>query len=79
MTSRKRNWIVGLGLAALTIAAGLAIAASLLAARIEPYARQEVIRYLSQRFDSEVRLEALHIRLPETSLLRLILTRGRGT
>jgi hypothetical protein len=51
---------------------------SVLAARIEPYARQEAIRCLSQRFDSDVQLQALYMRLPGTSPLRLILTRGRG-
>jgi hypothetical protein len=79
MTARTRNWIVAVGLGAVLIAAGLAIAAAVLAARIEPYARQEVIRYLSQRLDSDVQLQALHMRLPETSPLRLLLTRGRGT
>ncbi len=63
MTARKRNWIVAAGLGVLLIAAGLTIAASLLAARIEPYARQTVIRYLSQRFNSDVQLQALHMRL----------------
>ncbi len=58
--------------------AGLAFAASIAASRIEPYARQEAIRYLSQRFASDVELRALHVRLPQTSLLRLILTHGRG-
>jgi len=79
MRARKRNWIVAIGLVAMLVAAGLAIAASVLAARIEPYARQAAIRYLSQRFDSDVQLQALHIRLPATSLLRLVLTRDRGT
>jgi hypothetical protein len=50
----------------------------MLAARIEPYARQEAIRYLSQRFASDVQLDALHVRLPKTSPVRLFLTRGRG-
>jgi hypothetical protein len=49
-----------------------------LAARIEPYAREAAVRYLSQRFDSDVQLQALHIRLPGASPLRLLLTRGRG-
>ena len=79
MRARKRNWIVAIGLVAMLMAAGLAIAASVLAARIEPYARQAAMRYLSQRFDSDVQLQALHIRLPEMSLLRLVLARGRGT
>jgi hypothetical protein len=78
MTAGKRNWIVATGLLVILLAAGLAIAASVLAARIEPYARQQAIRYLSQRFDSDVELQALHIHLPKTSPLRLLLTRGRG-
>jgi hypothetical protein len=52
--------------------------APVLAARIESYARQTAIRYLSQRFASDVELQALHIRFPENSLLRLVLGRGRG-
>jgi hypothetical protein len=78
MTTRKRNWIVAAGVVAVLAAAGLAIATSVLAARIEPYARQEAIRYLSQRFNSDVSLESLRIRLPEASPLRLVLGRGRG-
>ncbi len=78
MTARKRNWIAGIALLAILLGAGLAIAASVLAARIEPYARQQTIRYLSRRFESDVQLEALHIRVPKTSLLHLLLTRGRG-
>jgi hypothetical protein len=78
MTARQRHWIVALGLAAVLMAAGLTIAASVLAARLEPYARQTAIGYLSQRFDSDVQIQALHLRLPGTSPLRLLLTRGRG-
>jgi hypothetical protein len=78
MTAKRRNWIVALSLVAILFVAGLAIAASVLAARIEPYARQQAIQYLSQRFDSDVQLDALHIRLPKTSPLRLLLTRGSG-
>ena len=78
MTARKRNWIIGIGLFVVVAVAGLAIAASIAASRIEPYAREEAIRYLSQRFASDVELRALRVRLPQTSLLRLLLTRGRG-
>jgi hypothetical protein len=78
MTARKRNWIVAVGLVAVLLAVGLAIAASVLAARVEPYARQAAIRYLSERFASDVELQSLSIRLPETSLFHLVLTRGRG-
>jgi hypothetical protein len=78
VTPRKRNWIVGIGLFLVVAVAGLAVAASIAASRIEPYARQAAIRYLSRRFDCDVELHALRVRLPQTSLLRLILTRGRG-
>lgn len=78
MTARKRNWIVAAGLVAVAIAVGVVLAARILSARIEPYARQAVVNYLSQRFDSDVELRALHIRVSESSPLRLALTRGRG-
>ncbi|HTX38764.1 MAG TPA: hypothetical protein VME43_27245, partial [Bryobacteraceae bacterium] len=41
-------------------------------------ARQAAIDYLSRRFESDVQLGSLRIRLPNTSILRLLLTRGRG-
>ena len=78
MTATRRNWIVAIGLATVLIAGALALTAALLSRRIEPYARQAAMGYLSQRFDTDVELRALSIRLPETSPLRLILTRGRG-
>jgi hypothetical protein len=78
VTARKRNWIVGLALFTVVAVAGLAIAASIAASRIEPFARDAAIRYLSRRFASDVELRALRVRLPQTSLWRLLLTRGRG-
>lgn len=78
MAAGKRKWIVIIAILALLVVAALAIAISMFAARIEPYARQATIDYLSRRFDSDVQLETLHIRLPDTSLLRLVLTRARG-
>ena len=78
MTARKRNWLLAIGLAALAVTIGLALAASALRDRIDPYARQQVVQYLSRRFNSDVELRALHIGIPRTSMLRLLLTRGRG-
>ncbi len=78
MTATRRHWIVAISLAAVLIAGALTLMAALLSGRIEPYAQQAAIGYLSQRFDTDVDLRALHIRLPETSLLHLLLTRGRG-
>jgi hypothetical protein len=78
VTARKRNWIAGIVLFAIVAVAGLAIAASIVASRIEPYAREAAVRYLSERFASDVELHALHVRMPQTSVVRLLLTRGRG-
>jgi hypothetical protein len=78
VTARKRNWLLAIGLAALAVTVGLVLGASALRDRIDPYARQQVMQYLSRRFNSDVQLQALHIGIPRTSMLRLLLTRGRG-
>jgi hypothetical protein len=78
VTTRKRNWLLAIGVAGLAVTVGMVMAASALRDRIDPYARQQVMQYLSRRFNSDVELRALHIRIPRTSMLRLLLTRGRG-
>ena len=78
MTTTRRNWIITIAVAAGVVIAALVIAGSVLTKRIEPYARQVAVQYLSQRFDADVQLEALHIRIPKMSPLHLMLTRGRG-
>jgi len=79
MTTRKRNWILGAGLAVLSFLFGSVVVGFILAARFEPYARQQAIAYLSRRFDSDVRIRTFHLRLPRISPLRLILTHRWGT
>ena len=66
------------GVAILMLAAGGVIAARILSRRFEPYVREQAIEYLKKRFASEVELRALHVRLPQTSPLRLLMMRGRG-
>lgn len=78
MTARKRNWIIAGALAVVLAIVALVVAASMVAGRIEPYTRQAAIRYLSQRFDSDVQLRTLHIKLPKTSLLHRVLLGDRG-
>jgi len=58
---------------------GLFIAAYTLAHRIDPYIREQAILYLQRRFDSDVELASLRVRLPNTSPLKLLLNKGRGT
>ena len=76
--SKKKKWLVGAGVLTLVVIVGLFIAASILAKRFEPFIRQQAIAYLRDRFDSEVELAALRVRIPKISPLRLMLTHGRG-
>jgi len=46
--------------------------------RIDPYVRQQAIRYLHERFDSDVELTPLSIQLPRISSLKLLFTGGCG-
>jgi hypothetical protein len=78
VTNRKRNWLLAIGLVALAVVTGLALSAASLRSRIDPYARQQVVQYLNRRFNSNVELRQLHIDIPQTSWLRLLITRGRG-
>ncbi len=78
MTIRNREWLLGTGLALVVTAGGLALAGYVLAGRIEPFARHEAIQYLSQRFASDVQIRELHLRVPEISPVRLLLTRHWG-
>ena len=78
MTKRKKTFLIGLGMFALLSVIAVLMAASLLAKRFEPYIREQAILYLHNRFDSDVELAALRVRMPKTSPLRLLMTRGRG-
>jgi hypothetical protein len=58
--------------------AALFIAGRIVAARFEPFIRDQAINYLQQRFDSDVEIAAFHIQLPHISPLKLAFRRGRG-
>jgi len=74
----KKRWLIGIGSAAAFIIVALLIAAAVLAKRLEPYVRQQAIEYLQKRFNGDVQIAALHLHLPNTSPLRLMMTGGRG-
>ena len=54
------------------------VAARVLRDRVEPYIKQQAILYLSQRFDADVEMAGLHVRLPAIPQFKLLLTRGHG-
>ena len=78
MTRRKKNWLAGIAAALALIIVAAFIAASILARRFEPMVREQAIRYLQQRFDSDVQIAALHITPPKVSAFNILLKHGRG-
>src|SRR6476660_7495057 len=78
MSSRRRRWLIATGVCLLVVVAVLVVTARMLAARFQPYIREQAIEYLENRFDSDVELANLRVSLPNTSLFQLAMTRGRG-
>src|SRR5688572_25364294 len=78
MSRRRKRWLYAA--AGLTIAtvAGLAIAASILSRRFEPFIREQAIAYLSERFQCDVELAKLRIKMPKMSPLNVLLRKGKG-
>ena len=77
--SRREKVVGGFGVAAIVVVIGLIATGSVLSSRIEPYIRLQAEQYLRTRFHADVRIAALHVRLPGLSPLRMLFTRGRGT
>jgi hypothetical protein len=61
-----------------TVLVALSVAGYVLANRFEPYVRKQVISYLERRFESQVELAALRVRVPRFSPVRVLFRRGRG-
>ena len=77
-TRRKKIAAVVAGVAIAGTAAGLFIAASVLSRRFEPFIREQAVAYLSERFQSDVELGSLAVKVPKTSPIRLWQSRGKG-
>ncbi len=79
MSRRKKSWFIGVAAVLALTAIALCVTASRLTKRFQPLIREQAIQYLSDRFDSDVEIESLQIRMPKLSIPQLILKRGRGT
>ena len=77
MSSTRKKWLIGAGLLFVLGIVGAFLTASLLSRKFEPYLREQALVYLQKRFNSDVQLASLMVRLPKASLIRL-LTKGRG-
>ncbi len=78
MTARVKKWVIGITGIFVIAGVGLFVAASILAKRVEPYIREQAVQYLRRRFDSEVQLGGLRVRIPPGLPLQLLFTGGRG-
>ena len=74
-----RKWVLT-GSAILVGAAVIAgfVVAPRMARRFDPMVREQAIRYLHDRFHSDVEIAALHIHLPKLSRFQLLLKHERG-
>jgi AsmA-like C-terminal region len=78
MSKTVKRWLI---LAPAIVLAGvvlLFVTARIFAAKFEPKVRSLTIRYLEERFDGRVTLGNLQIRLPNVSLVGLLLRGGSG-
>src|SRR5215212_3646727 len=56
----------------------VSVTAYVLSRRVEPFIREQVIAYLQDRFDSDVEIAALRVRMPRASLVATLFRRGHG-
>ena len=77
-----RKWkIIILSLLAVLagVAGALYYSAKQLAAKFEPYIREQAVTYLRDHFQAEVELGALRVHLPNFSPVQLCINKGRGS
>ncbi|WP_321472060.1 hypothetical protein [uncultured Paludibaculum sp.] len=75
--SRRTKWIVWSAAAVLLILAGLFVAGFVLSRKFEPFLREQTIVYLKNRFNADVALGGLKVRLPLKSPLDLVFHKGK--
>ena len=75
MTARKKKWLVGIAVFAGLAGAVLFLVGRRMAKELDPYIREHAVLYLQERFDSEVEIAALRVRMPKVSPLALLYNR----
>jgi len=78
MSSRRKKWLLAAGLMGLGALVALFLIGRRMARQFEPYIKQQSIEYLRKRFESEVEIGSLDVKVPNLSPTRLVFSRGRG-
>ncbi len=76
--SRPKKWIIGLSAGFGTILLVLLGLGFYFADRFDPFLREQTLSYLRQKFNADVELAALKVRMPLDSPLEILARGGRG-
>ena len=74
----KHKWWIAIAAVLILSVVALFVSASILAKRFEPYIKEQAVSYLSRRFQSEVEVGTLSVKIPRVPPIQLFLTRGKG-
>jgi len=78
VSKRTKYILAGAAVLIALVVAGAFFAASVIARRFDPAVRAQAIKYMQERFHSEVEIGALHINRPKMSVVQILLRHGRG-
>jgi hypothetical protein len=78
MSRRPLIWIASVVAVLAILVAGVVIYAKRKMGVVEPMVRQKVIEYLSTRFDAQVELAELHVRLPQANMFTALFRHNEG-
>jgi hypothetical protein len=78
VSKRTKYILAGVAVFVVVVVVGSYLAASAIAKRFEPALRAQAIKYMQDRFHSEVEIGSLHINRPKMSTVQILLRHGRG-
>ena len=78
VVKKRKRWPYIVAGATGSAVLALFIAGYVMSRRLEPFIKEQAILYLSERFECDVQLAALRIKLPKMSPVKTMLTHGRG-
>jgi hypothetical protein len=78
VSKRTKYVLAGVVVFIVVLVVGAYLTASAIAKRFEPALRAQAIKYMQDRFHSEVEIGSLHINRPKMSTVQILLRHGRG-
>jgi len=78
VSKRTKYVLTGAAVFVVLVVVGAYLAASVIAKRFEPALRGQAIKYMQDRFHSEVEIGSLRISRPKMSTIQILLRHGRG-